>query len=329
MKGPARTSTTASALEPTSDLTVVTVIYGDKWRADLHLSLAQRLNKDETARWRFVRNLPPHPSDDWSGQTDAYEVVEGSAVDPAWSEETTVRSRHHARGLEQGLRDIRTRYVLVVDADFFIVRADWYADVIAHMHANELSFFGAPYHPRSPWKLRYFPCAVCLFIDTSRVDLSTLRWEPGVTDVPSAAGSERLWAFVLRTLRSDWRLGVEGSTDTGISVYSRFRDGDLRAECVVPVLGPDEIRTRNRKPGQLLLELLLPDRYCFLPRRPGYFTDRPFVSVGLPDTAALRCEEYWWGSLPFAVHLRGANSDFRTSAEAVSAVLDRHLEVAG
>lgn len=310
-----------------ADLTVVTVAFGDKWCVDLHRRLADRLNPQTSAHWRVVRNLPPQQADDWNGAESLYEIVEGAVVPEEHGEALNRGSIHHALALAIGSQDIKTRFVFFVDADFFVLRRDWYSAVIDYMLERKLAFFGAPYHPRSPWKFRYFPCAVALFVDREQVDPAQMDWVPRDTPRKGPRPSDRVWARILSRLGSDWRLHVEASLDTGITVYDQFRSrSDLRSECVVPVLTAESVRAQHQSPDQLLLERVLPDRFCILPKRAGYFTDQRFASLGLPDTHGLRCEEYWWQDAPFGLHLRGADPAMRHSASRVSDVLDRHAE---
>ena len=99
---------------------------------------------------------------------------------------------------------VTTRFLLILDPDFFIVRRDWIADCLAHMQAHELSFFGAAHHPRRPTKFRYFPSVMCTFVDLSRVDRHDLDFNPGTYHAITAAGRrERHDATSRRTAHAD------------------------------------------------------------------------------------------------------------------------------
>lgn len=270
-------------------------------------ALAERLNPSAGATWRVVRNQPLDPADEpWLA--DGWELRDGGALPPTAPARHDARSRHHALGLAAASTGIRTRWALFLDADCFIVRPRWMHDVLEHMERQGLAFFGVPYHPRQPSKLRYFPCAVCLFVDTAQADPAGFDWTPG--DPPSAVrGADRVWAPVLRRLGAEDRLRFGTSRDTGYAVYTRH--AHVAHEAVVPVLRPDDLRSYHRHPRQLALEKLLPDRLCVLPKRRGGFTDRGFAWHGLPDAATLGCEEYMWRDAPFALHLRGGSPELR------------------
>jgi hypothetical protein len=306
------------------ELTICSVVFGDKWCLDLNRRLTDRLNPGGGVHWRVVRNRPHHPRDRFD-PAEPYEVIDGVELPEELGKLHNARSHHHAAALALASVDVGTRFVLFLDGDCFVIRPGWLADVTEHMLAEELAFFGVPYHPRHPSKLRYFPCAVWLMVDTHRVDIESFDWTPGNGQVaPEARPSDRIWKALLSGESYRHRLRVESSTDTGISIYRRYRSArTVHSECVVPVLGPEHLRVRDRHPRQILLEKLLPDRYCVLPGRAGYFTDVGFAAHGLPDMSAVGCEEYMWRGEPFALHLRGGPPELRGDPEALAELLDR------
>jgi hypothetical protein len=313
----------AAAGNGSHDVTICSVVFGDKWCLDLNRELTRRLNPKREAHWLVVRNRP-HQENDRFNPSEPYEVLDGAELPEELRARHDARSHHHAAALALASRSARTRFVLFFDGDCFILREDWLAEVTEHMLANKLGFFGVPYHPRQPAKLRYFPCGVWLMVDTARVDISSFDWTPGA-ETASARGriSDRFWRRLLSGESSRHRLRVESSTDTGISIYRRYRGSrETRSDHVVPVLIPRHLRVRDTRPRQVLLEKLLPDRYCVVPRRVGYFTDVGFPAHGLPDMSAIGCEEYMWRNEPFALHLRGGPAELRKDPSAVAALLD-------
>lgn len=73
----------------------------------------------------------------------------------------------HASGLNYLIRQVKTRYALLVDPDFFIFRP--LAQILEHMDKHGLEFFGAPYFPSERKRVFEFPTAFCMFIDLSKV----------------------------------------------------------------------------------------------------------------------------------------------------------------
>lgn len=94
------------------------------------------------------------------------------------SETDGLASYQHGMAINLGLQHIHTRYLLVLDPDFYILRDNWAEAVLSHMKTKKLSFFGAPWHPKWYNKWRDFPCAHCLFIDLNRVQPIHLDFLP-------------------------------------------------------------------------------------------------------------------------------------------------------
>ncbi len=305
------------------DLTIASVVFGDRPQLEVAADLADALNPGHAATWRMIANLPFQPADR-AGEPGRFEVVPGAELTAEERAQARLyASLHHAKGLNAGLRDIRTRYLLILDPDCLIVRPGWMDDVLAHMAARGLAFFGVPYHPRGLTKLRYFPCCVCLFIDCARVPVAELDWTPAPPERAPAAGAwaDRQMERLLRRWDSPLRARVQRSRDTGFRVYQRYRDDPAApGEAVTPVVEPRDLRgiTDAR---EVVLEHLLPDRWCLAPRRAGGLTDRTFASLGAPDLAGRGAEEYLWRGEPFAVHLRGADEQIRRDLAAQQALL--------
>lgn len=281
----------------------------------LQRELTERLNPGAALRWRVVRNLPVQPSDEHLHPH--FEILDGAALDEGPEAPAASRrgSYHHALGLNVACRDLRTRFVMLLDPDCFVVRPGWIADVLTHMRDRGLAAFGTPYHPRSPAKVRYVPNAVCMVVDTELLALEGLDWTPGTGMEPApprVSPTDRLILAALKRLSSGaQRLRVESSVDTGIEVYRHAVAQGVEVECTQPVVLPAHMRSEIKHPKQRVLEAVLPDRYCLLPRHKGYITDRAFATFGHPDTAVMGCEEFCWRDVPFALHLRGGPRELR------------------
>jgi hypothetical protein len=306
-----------------ADMTMCTVSFGDWPVIDVNRRLLERMNPGVQVQWRVARNLPLQPPDGDAGGAHV-EVIEGEALDDDLRATSKHRSWHHALGLNRVCRDVRTRYLALVDADCFIVRPHWVRDVLGHMREHGLAFFGVPYHPRSIAKIRYLPCAVFIVIDTTQMAADALDWTPKALTPRRPDGPVDRW--LQRRLQDDgtaWRLRAEESEDTGIRVYAQLREDGLSSECAVPVYTTLHAPRKLRTPRQLALEHVLPDRYCILPKRRGAITDRGFVANGLEDFSGEGCEEYMWRDDPFALHLRGGPEELRSSPEKIQETLWR------
>jgi hypothetical protein len=280
-------------------LTICTVVYGDVPFLEAHRSLAARLNPDRQLDWLVVANQPAPPFELEPVPHATTRVIEGAEPpgDPDGGKRH--RSWHHAAGLALATPHLHTRFVLVCDADCFLVRPGWADDVVAHMTERGLAFFGVPYHPRLPIKMRGVPCAVALFIDTELVDLAALDWTPKAAASTPLRRPHSLTARALTLLGEEERLTIGTSEDTGVTVYRRARaEGQLRSEAVTPVLLPHQLPKTLRRPRSLVLDRLLPDRYAFVPKADGAWAEQG------TDPALANFEEYVWRGAPFAFHLR-------------------------
>jgi hypothetical protein len=100
-------------------VTIVSVAYDNTPLLRQNATFVGYFNSNRVPRWVVVDNstqvgtrpdLPP-----------SMEVVHGVE-----KKRTGDRgSLHHARGLEEGLKHVRTRFVLFMDADFFVIRQQW------------------------------------------------------------------------------------------------------------------------------------------------------------------------------------------------------------
>ena len=122
------------------------------------------------------------------------------------------------------------------------------------------------------------------------------RARPAQGALPLRGRALRHALGIIDPLRLRKRRLVATSRDSSWRIYDRYaRDPARPNECLQPVFDPG--RTRG-------LEVLLPDRLRLVPGRPGYFARAGFAARGLPDLAALGCEEFLWRDEPFGFHVR-------------------------
>lgn len=230
----------------------------------------------------------------------------------------------------------KTRFVLIVDNDFFIIQKNWIERVLRHMDENNITFFGSPFHPRYYHKLRYFPCPQLFFIDTKNIPMSSLNFMPRcdfsrdkkhvVPQVSRHSTELTISKFVRRLGRmilgspdkynyhynpfSPRERGmIEGSLDTVTYILREYRDHpNIRSECLQSVFKPSVDGGRGGVINSLnrVTEAFLPDSLCFIPKRKNYFTTRGFKDRGYFDVQGI--DKWWeesvWKDEPFGFHLR-------------------------
>ncbi len=157
-----------------------------------NIELVRELNKDADIKFVVIDNGITGPKKTGiKGSIDA-EVVKG--VEQSDDKPVSCRgSYQHADALNNYLKTakINSRYLLVLDPDFYIVAPNWIDMVIEHMENKGLSFFGAPWHPKWYSKYRNFPCVHCMFIDCIRVDVASLDFTPDLISRNKAVEVEK------------------------------------------------------------------------------------------------------------------------------------------
>ena len=315
------------------ELTICTVSYHNNRHLHLNRQLATTINQGQVPPWIVVENSPLDAQDRVQS-SDGFIVHDGTAHDP---QRPKPGSYHHGLGLNQAIRLVETRFALVLDPDFYIVRLGWVTDVLRHMQENGLAFLGAPYHPRWRGKWRYFPCVPCLFIDGAQVNFDDLDFRPGSDSIPAGDSpgyvghrSTRLRRNLL--LRSPWplrqalrdRLSLRINPDTGYSIYSAFRHLEQH-ECLVPTLERVFERWAHksspRRAVARLVDALVGEPFSMVPRRKGYFSTAGFRSFGYFDAAGEGWEEFLWKRAPFGFHLHGKHRDRETEVQRATAAV--------
>ena len=211
----------------------------------------------------------------------------------------------HALGIAALLTRVRTRFLLILDPDCFIVMPDWLRSVPKHMNDRQLGFFGTPINPRRHNSYRYFPYMVCMFVDLARVPLRDLCFVPDVwrLDVSVTYSLRRAIARVPRAgFPFRWLLTEQYRTN-GWRIKQKYGRGDrVKFECVQPVWDvTDTIPSGSLK---RVVHNLTPAAVAPVPKQTGYCSARGFREMGAPDLAGtVGWEEFVWRDRPFAFHV--------------------------
>jgi len=191
-----------------------------------------------------------------------------------------------ARALNELATQVKTKYALFLDSDFFIVRENWVQDVLDYMKKKNLMFLGVPWHPKWFKKIRYFPAEHCLFVDIRKVGVLDFTPAPQEHEVPLFVARLPIW--LRNNLEPRYQIGT--SRDVGYRIYRSYKS--YRNECFKPVFRPKRIIP------------FIPDRFSYTPKRSS-FTKIGFKEHGLKDTGF---EEFMWKGKPFGFHMRGTQN---------------------
>lgn len=319
------------------ELTIVSVYHNrlSKRLLELNGEFTRALNRSADFKWLVGDNTPRDFQDKIDGKT--FTVI------PNPEDHHGLGSHQHATAVNKCLKEVRTRFVLSLDSDFYIVRNEWITDVLAYMKANDLAFFGVTYHAQDYAKYRYFPWVACIFIDLQKVPADTIDFMPQIELTQTGqvirkekdetkkktlrkkikrflpAGIAVFAAKIMRTLSiRRRRMAIGTGNDTSYRIYARYgNDKRFRRSFATVVFDPANkfIKGRVWLPLNRLFEALLPDRLCYIPKNKDSYTTTGFNDIGYADLKGFGWEEYLWQGKPFSTHIRGSKTWKRNESE--------------
>lgn len=292
------------------DLTVCTVSFRNTSHLALNFQLTDKLcTGPNSIQWAVAENSPTDTQNRFTigNNPDWLTILPGVEGDYP-------PNLHHTLALNACVAQVRTRFLLVLDPDFYILWADWANAVLDHMIDKGLAVFGVPWHPRHGFKYRYFPCVHCVFIDLDRIPLDTLDFRPPTDEnAPSPTG------LVDRFLSG--RRGYP--TDSGTLFYWRYFQNPLaECECAVPVFHPKKhLPEFGATLKGRISHRVLPDRFCYVPKRKGAYTEVGFEESGFNVSLDPNWEQFMWKNRPFGFHVRrNWNKKARTEQDEIEAL---------
>jgi hypothetical protein len=306
------------------ELTICSVSYKSRPYLESNWRITQALNPNIDYEWLLCENSPPEETYCFSVSDLRFQVEMGPMPQDHGK---ATGSYHHAAGLNQLLQKVNTRFLLVLDPDFYIIRPNWIADTLNYMQDKSLSFFGAPWYPGYVSKYRYFPCVHCMFIDLDRIEKSMLDFNPCIEEqkkqkaIPGLILPETekqipfyFWPLMKLLSKGDEarenilfkkRRFIGTSLDTGYRIYGRFHNApEHKQECLIPAFYPKiDSRYLKRKTARRL-NRLMPEHLSYIPKKRASYTKTHFRSVFFPDLARLGWDEFFWQEVPFGFHIR-------------------------
>jgi hypothetical protein len=317
------------------ELTVCTVSFKNKALVELNRQLTAALNPAASPQWIVVENSPPSTGNAFSVQGGEFTVIEGVPFNPSVSR---AASHHHAQALHKALAQLNTRFVLILDPDFYIVLPDWVHQIPQYMQQKGLAVLGVPWHPRWFAKFREYPTMHCMFIDLAQFERDDLDFSPGSyvrhkkkprgededsesvslarrifrKIVTSSDLRERLYNLFVAPLNSVRKaiivnlLGrhmVNRTPDTGYTFYQRTQPKSINFEFIPVVFYDHEYPVRPRLINRLI-DRVVPEKFRFVSMQEGYLVRSGFKAAGLTDTTQYACEEFMWQGKPFGFHVR-------------------------
>jgi hypothetical protein len=291
------------------DLTICSVYHspGAKQLLELNYDVVKKTNPDMTIHWIVADNTA-------EGFTDKIDQRKFIVIPGAIGMRPVARwikgSYHYADAINNTLSHIKTRFVIFLDPDVYIIRKNWMKDVMLHMQEKNLGFFGIPYFPIHYVQIRYFPNHRALFVDLTKVPVSQLDFCPRFDYMmhPTLASKLMLQVGKIKKIVSR-RLSIGTRPEAGTRTYRRFHRR-VASECAVSVFVPATDLAYIPEAFSLW-EKISPDFLSYIPKKTGYYTERGFRSFGLPDVRAQGWEEFMWKNGPFAFHIQAGTKKIK------------------
>lgn len=278
-------------------LTFCTVSYRDEDLLALNYTLTQQVNAGMEYCWVIGENYPI---------TNSFGIRDcGNITILPGSKGRHIPSYHHTTTLNSCVRSVESRYVCIIDPDFFVIEKDWVAQTLDHMDRNGLIFLGVPWHPKHFTKYRGFPCVHFMLIDLHRISREKLDFRPTKMDNLEAfyAKKQTRTGWLRRLTRvlllNRWKIGREG--DTGTRLYEMHSGADY-FEVMKPVLfGNSLFKDQRLEKWNRWLDKFMPQGLRYRPEA-GTFVS---LEAGFfPSFKDDLWELFYWRGRPFGFHLR-------------------------
>jgi hypothetical protein len=303
------------------DITIISCSYGHSEILNHNIQLMRRKNQYCQFKWVVAECTPAQDQGLYPPLSKEFDLIQGQDKPTQYYAPS---SYQHALSLNKALQYVETRYLLVLDPDFFVLRKESLSEMIGYMKSKHIHLLGVPWHPRHYIKYKDFPCLHCLMIDTAHIDKASIDFQPiyengQLTEFaklpiymnkPWMLSIVRHLGFVDRVLsflRIDLlsyskRLTIGRSMDTGARLYMQyFQDDNVSVETLMPIRHKSQ-SVSIAKPGlykERIVDRLMPRHFKL---DPG-----PYSSLGSlfsTVSADLAPEEFSWKGLYFGFHLR-------------------------
>lgn len=316
-----------------NELTLCSVYHSSpsKHFLELNRDLTESLNARRDFSWIAVDNTP-HDFKEEKLDSTRFRILRGvplaeyqKTLEP-WQEGFKT-SMHVGYALNMALKQVDTRFAVILDGDFYIVRQEWMTEVISHMKKHNLALMGVPWHPRWFKKTRYFPTLHALFIDARQIPPASLDFRPRY-EAPDELPFEkqrmtngRTTPSFLDAIKNNIRMRryVNSSKDCAHALYERYQKSAFRFETFTPVFKPYARDGSFERFIKLWIDTLLPDRYSLTPRL-GTYTKKGFKERGYFDARGYDWEEFMWQDKPFGFHMRNTGNAKRNKDEDLKVV---------
>lgn len=192
-------------------------------------------------------------------------------------------SASNAISIDFGISKADTRFICIMDPDFFVVYPNWINKVVGYMEETGVGILSAPYNPMWYDKAHRMT-GHFMVIDTNRIPKVLIDFSPSMKEFYWGAPNFPKWLGQRKHIRQHY--------DCGSQIEEQFPD---EIEYLLPLY---DWRT-NPMAGRIsrFLDKIVPKKWRMT--RIDYPVLNAQISGPLSAT-----ELYFWRGYPFAIHLR-------------------------
>ena len=185
--------------------------------------------------------------------------------------------------LMMGLRAVDTRYICVLDPDFFVICPFWIEAMKAHMEAADVGIITAPPYPHHHNK-RNTVTNNFMFIDTERFPKAFINFVPSKRDIKALARGAKIKKIVGYALHLYFVKKI--FLDCGDQI-------EERSETKIEYL--TALYNHKQSPYYTWLERIIPERFRLINKNVPYL---------VADALSVAMEVWMWNAIPFGIHCR-------------------------
>ena len=296
-----------------NEITICTVSHNDEIFIQKNIEMLSKLNKQIKINWIIAINKNINKKIKFENHGSNILLIDGINENLIGS-----AALHHSISLNLTKKEVKTRFVLFLDPDFFLLKKIFINEMIDYMQSTNTPLIGSPYHPKWHTKFRYFPTCHCMFVDTNTISLDVLDFRPTkvvwdkeyskynqinhrksllnrIFDKIIISNNFIKYNFVHRKYN-----GFDG--DTSHRIYLNLRDKykfkifnpgfNIKNDWLIPI----SWRLNN------LIEFFLPEKYCFFPKRKKLII---FETKFINYLSSFSYECFYWKNQPIGFHIRG------------------------
>ena len=263
-------------------LTIITSFYRDAGHLMRNMDITRKFNPRGDHEWILIDNSTGETSFDAVKEEKftVYKGLEEKMLTPFFLKSASVAN---SVSLNFGLTKSHTRFICIMDPDFFVVYPNWIDAATEYMDATGIGILSAPYHPFW-YQKAHRATGHFMVIDTNIIPKALINFAPSLKDFYLNNKELPSWTGKRRYLRR--------FHDCGSQIETLFSEA---IEYLVPLVDSKATFPLNKL--DKILERILPKKWRITN------LDYPVISANVRGILS-EAESYYWRGYLFAIHLR-------------------------